>query len=162
MTWLKVDDRALADRAFNRVSRDARLMHIEALAWSMSYDGTGALDWQSLRRATDAGAIDELAKELVDAGLWEATGDGWQVRFMLGDQMTPEEIARQREYNRAKSERKRRHDRGDHSQCDPSWCRGAREARRVTGSDTGSVRSSFPTPTRPGRERGKATRSAGG
>jgi hypothetical protein len=126
MSWVKLDDRAFNDQRFGRCSRDARLLHIEALAWSMAGDGTGAITPYGLRKATDAAEPETLAAELVAQGIWTATDDGWQVVFMLDDQLSPEEIARQREWNRAKQARHRRHLRGDHSECDPRFCNAAR------------------------------------
>jgi hypothetical protein len=139
MSWLKISDRALADPRFTRASRDARLLHLEALARSMGYEGDGSVPRHAIGHATDAADVEALAAELVGAGLWTATDDGWQVVFMLDDQPSPDEIARQKAYNRAKSARSRRHRVGDHSMCDPAWCRAARDTGRVTGNDTGRV-----------------------
>lgn len=168
MSWVKVDDRALAGPEMGRVSRDARLLHIEALAWSMSYDGTGVVPRSSLRRATDAADPEALAAELVRAGIWAATDDEYRVVFMMDDQLTPDEIARQRAYHRTRQERHRRHTKGDHSLCDPRYCSMAsretspktsrdasHDASRTRGdaSHDASVTVPRPDPTRP-KERG--------
>lgn len=157
MSWLKVDDRALAGPVLGRVSRDARLMHIEALAWSMSYDGTGVVPKASLRRATDAEDVHALAAELVAAEIWTATDDDYQIVFMLDDQTTPEEMERQKEYARQKAARQRRHRVGDHSMCDPRFCRVKASESPVASPVTSPVTSpvNHHTPTRPDPTRPK-------
>ena len=145
MSWLKVSDRALAEPRFTRVSRDARLLHLEAMAWTMAYgDGDGSMARHSLRRATDANEPEALATELVEAGLWTGTDDGWQVTFMLDDQLSPDEIARQRAFNRTRQARYRRHSAGDHSMCEARFCNAVRNA-----VNNGAVTTPRLDPTRP-------------
>jgi hypothetical protein len=158
MSWLKVDDRAFDDPRFGRVSRDARLMHVEALAYSMGGDGTGVVTRYGLRRATDAEDPESLAGQLVAEGLWTVAPDidGWQIVFMLDDQLSPDEITRQREFNRARQARNRRHQKGDHSLCDPRFCNAVRNA--VTSN---AVTVPRPDPTKGGsRSSSRSARSA--
>jgi hypothetical protein len=146
VSWLKVGDRDLADPCFTCVSRDARLLHLEALSWSMAYSGDGSIPRHSIESATTADGIEALVSELVLAGLWLVTRDGWQIVYMLDDQMSPEEIARQREYNKSRQERHRRHVVGDHSTCDPRFCRNALlVGKAVTGGAArNAVRNALP------------------
>jgi len=125
MSWLKVDDAAFDDPRFTALPRGARLLHLEALGYSMRHDGSGFIPTGSLSRLTDEPQPTAAVAALVAAGLWGETDGGWVVGWLLDDQITPDEIARQRAWNRARQERHRRHVMGDHSTCDPRFCRGA-------------------------------------
>lgn len=160
MTWVKFDDRAFNNQTFGSVSRDARLLHLEALAWSMADDGTGRVTRFGLRRATDAADPDALAAELVAAGLWSSSEDGWQLVYLLEDQQGPEEIARQREFNRERQKRRRHHLSGDHSLCDPRSCSSATHAA-THGATTTVSSSPCPDLTRPRGRRSRAEGSTG-
>jgi hypothetical protein len=161
MTWVKLHDRGLADRRFGKVSRDARLMHLEALAWSMAGDATGEVTPRELRRTTDADDPETLVAELVAAGLWSEHDGGWQIVFLLDDQMKPDEIERQRSFNRMRQERHRRHDRNDHSQCDPRYCPNAvTNAATNAATNLATNAATNGTPTRPvpsRRDKGQGT-----
>lgn len=162
MSWVKLDDSVFDDPRFGSVSPRARLMHLEALAYSMRVDGTGRVTRGGLRRATDAADPEELAAELVEAGLWTVTEDGWQVVFMMDVQIRSDEIARRREFNRARQERSRRHRANDHSKCDPERCRVLAGRDRDNAVDNASRNALLrnPDPTRPERRGGGGTRSA--
>lgn len=62
----------------------AELLYLRALAWSKAQNTDGRVPRVALeRRLADdypsSRRPDELAAELVDAGLWEVTDDGWRV-----------------------------------------------------------------------------------
>ena len=141
MTWVKLDDNAPDDPRFMAVSRSARLLHVEALAWSNRHSAGGIIPAATLSRLTDDPDPRAAAGELAEAGIWAMTGDGWRVVWLLDDQPTPEEIDRQRERNRVKQARHRKHVNGDHSACDPRYCKSLRNPVTNRGSNR--------TPTRP-------------
>ena len=141
MTWVKLDDNALDDPAFMRLTRSARLLHLEALAWSNRHSAGGRIPAATLSRVTDEPDPRQAAGELVEAGLWAMTADGWQLAWLLEDQPTPEETEKQRERNRVKQARHRRHTVGDHSTCTARYCASVRNPVTNRGSNH--------TPTRP-------------
>jgi hypothetical protein len=147
MTWVKVDDRAFEDPRFLELERGTGLLHFEALAYSNRNVTGGRVTLRALRALTPDPDPVAAADALVAAGLWSKTEDGYTVVWLLDDQPSVEEVERQREYNRGKQARHRRHLAGDHSGCDPRWCRGAQRnpvSNRVTTVVSNSPR---PDPT---------------
>jgi hypothetical protein len=80
MTWVKVDDRmpdhpkvaGLSDRAFR--------VHVEALCFCSGFLTDGAV---SAKVAQQRHWSAKHTDELVEAGLWETTGDGWLIHDYL-------------------------------------------------------------------------------
>ena len=126
MTWVKLDDNAPDDPRALKVPRTARLLHIEALAWSSRHQTDGMVPRSALPRVTDEPNPEGTAELLVAAGLWDATDDGYRLVWLQDMQPGPEEVARQRAYNRDKQERHRKHVTGDHSTCKAPFCKLAR------------------------------------
>lgn len=171
MSWVKLDDRAMDDPIFLGLPRSARLLHVEALSYTLRHDGTGLIPSPALARITDDEHAAASVAALVDAGLWEVAPGGWRVVWLLDQQMGSDEIARRREFNRVRQERLRRHRADDHSICDAERCKvllsrnaasnasrnalplsaerkAATKARAVTRYST------YPDPTRPERRGG--------
>ena len=141
MTWVKLDDNAPDDPRALKVPRTARLLHIEALAWSSRHQTDGMVPRNALPRVTDEPDPEGTAELLVAAGLWHATDEGYRLVWLQDMQPGPEEVERRRSHNRAKQERHRRHVSGDHSTCKAPFCKLARNPVTNSGSN--------PTPSRP-------------
>jgi hypothetical protein len=77
MTWTRLPDDFGDDPAMLAVSRSARLLHVEGLAYGNRHLTDGAVPAAALRTLTDAVDPDADVAELVAAGLWTATADGW-------------------------------------------------------------------------------------
>ena len=124
MTWAKVDDRFNDDPRMLALSRGVRLLYVEGLVWSCRHATDGRLPRYVLGKVTDEPDAIDAAKQLVDAGIWEDTEDGWEIVGFLDelDQTPAAEIAKNKEFNRGRQSRRRRHLAGDHSGCNPKFC----------------------------------------
>lgn len=147
MTWTRLPDTFNDDPALLRVSRSARLLHVEALVYCnkhTDHELDGLLPAGALRRITDAEDPEALVVELVAAGLWEVVELGWQLDW--SDQETAAAVNERKKYRaetqRRYRDRKERHGRGDHSMCDPRYC------SSVTGNASGNT-NGYETPSRP-------------
>jgi hypothetical protein len=150
MTWTKLSDDFTDRPAMLRVSRDARLLHIEAMVWCNRMLTDGMLPAAAVRRLTDSPDPDAAVVELVDAELWDPVDDpvGWQLDW--SDQEDGSDVRKRREATAERQRRFRRrkelHDRGDHTECDPTRCPAL---RRVTRDVTRYETPSRPVPSRP-------------
>lgn len=121
MTWTRLSDNFPTDPRLLECSRDARLLHVEALAYCNAHLTDGVLSFGALPRITDSPAANAAAAELCDAGLWEPIADrnAWQVDWE--DQEDAAEVRERRRANAAKQarwrDRQARHGAGDHSRC---------------------------------------------
>lgn len=153
MTWTRVSDDYFDRPEIYRLSRDARLLNIEAMVWCNHLLSDGFLERAALRRVTDAPDVASLIAELEGAGLWVPMDDrGWQLDW--SDQEQAEAVRDRKEANAARSKRTRAraaaHGKGNHSMCDPRFCRHAvpRGAPRdVPRNAPGDDRT--PVPSRP-------------
>ncbi len=160
MTWTRLSDDYADDAQLNSVSRSARHLNTEALCWCNKHLTDGALPAHMLRRITDADDPNADATELVNAGFWTKTADGWDVDW--ADQQTAAEVKAER-LRKAKNKadydaRGALHNKGDHSTCTKS-------CPFVTGSEP--IQNRLRTASRPvplKREKGQAgqTRPASG
>lgn len=162
MTWTRLSDTFNDDPDLLEVSRSARLLHVEGLVYCNKHLRNGDLPRGALRRITDAEDPDLDAKVLVEAGVWSETETGWMLPW--DDQEDAEEVrarqGRRAEIQQAYRKRKAAHEAGDHSLCDPRYCR-----KGVSGNATGNATShetpSRPVPSRPlGRDRGRTAGAA--
>jgi hypothetical protein len=132
------------------VPRSARLLHVEALVYCNQHLTNGLLPKGALRRITDAEEPELEAKLLVEVGEWIDVDTGWQLDW--SEQDDADEVKARQDYRAATQkryrERKAKHDRGDHSMCDPRYCKSA-----VTGNASSNVTTnetpSRPVPSRP-------------
>lgn len=119
MTWTRLSDDWADREDLLMVSRSARLLDVEAKVWCNKRLRDGALPRHMLNRITDSDNPAADADELVAAGVWTQTDDGWQLDWT--DQESAERVKERREFNanrqRAFRERGERHSRGDHSLC---------------------------------------------
>jgi hypothetical protein len=79
MTWTKLPETFFDDPRLLAVSRDARLLHIEALTWCHGHGTHGAIPANALHRLTDSTEPESAVAELVTAQLWTAAGSGWEI-----------------------------------------------------------------------------------
>ncbi|GAB3092311.1 hypothetical protein [Isoptericola nanjingensis] len=143
MTWTRLSDTFNDRPDLLGVGRSARLLHVEALVWSNRLLTDGAVPSGALPRLTDSPDPKVDVAELVAAGVWEVTEAGYQLDW--SDQETAAEVESRREQNRARDERRRLHNKGDHSKCDPNRCWVlTREPR-----DESRVAHALPIPSRP-------------
>lgn len=165
MTWARLDD-GITDRPdLLALERTVRLLHIEGIVWSCRHETDGAIPRHVIRKVTDDPDPEAAAAALVAAGLWNETDDGWCIDGFLEDQISSEDLERQRELARVRQRRQRQHRAGDHSLCEPRYCRRASEASRVTDPVTDPVSHDSPTspdPTRPTGRKGKGQGLRGG
>lgn len=116
MSYALLSDDLLLQLEAAGVSRDARLLYLEGVVYCATAltDGTITI---RLARLSDADDLDGCSRELVDAGLWTKTPDGYEIANYLDHQQRAEDVERKRADARLRAERSRRHKRGDHSMC---------------------------------------------
>lgn len=163
MTWTRLSD-DFADRPDVLSLSDAAFRaHVSALVWCNRQLTDGHVP---TRAAGLVGASDEsVVAELVDAGLWERVTEGYQVDW--ADQEPAERVHERRAFNAEKQaryrSRKDKHAAGDHSECDPRFCRNATGdvTRNTGGNSPRSVTATRPVPSRPDPKGGTGTGTGG-
>jgi len=157
VTWTKLSDQFTDRPDLLEASRSARLLHIEALVYCNKHLRDGLLPRGAVARMTDTENPAADIAELVTAGVWEVIDSGWQIDWT--DQEEAAEVRARHDYRAATQkryrERKAAHERGDHSMCDPRFCK-----KCVTGNASSNKNAhetpSRPVPSRPlGRDRDK-------
>jgi hypothetical protein len=157
MTWTKLGDDFMERKEMYAVSRDARLLHIEALVWCNKRLTDGRVDSGAVARFTDAEDWKFLVGELEASGAWRPVSeDVWQLDW--SDQDDAEDVLA-RKAARAETQKKYRrrvsaHNRGDHSLCDPRFCPALRDQSRDPSRDQSrdarqDTPPSLPVPARP-------------
>jgi hypothetical protein len=170
MTWTRLGDDFNDRPGIIGLSDAAFRAHVEALVWANQQTTDGRLPGgiRELRRILSAEDLAAVVTELTKAGLWEAAGEEYQLDW--SEQESSDRVRERKTFNADRQRRFRdraeRHARGDHSACDPRFCKGAGNASR-NESDDASVTATRPVPSRPlgrDRDRGRAkgaARSAG-
>lgn len=165
-SWLQSDE--LED-----LGSDTVMLMLTALAYCADQTDDGWVTRRRLRKLWPVDDLDESIGRLAKVGEVEDHDERvffvqWR-RFILSE----EEVDEIRAGNRERSQRSRRHKRGDHSMCRPAYCNAARSRekdRDATRDSDGTVRVSDglpyrPDPTRPpgrgGRGEGTQAGSAG-
>jgi hypothetical protein len=153
MTWTRLSDDYTDKPAMLGLSRSARLLDVEGLVWCNRHTTNGALPGAALPRLTDSEDPTADVAELVAAGLWAETETGWQLDW--SDQEPADRVRARQERNAEKQkryrDRKQKHTHGDHSACDPRFCKSVtgNASSNATGNVTGLVTASRPDPSRP-------------
>lgn len=171
MTWTRLSDDFPDRPELLEVSRDARLLHIEALVYCNRHTTDGRVPQAAIPRFSDSPDPDAGIEELIQAGVWERLHPG--ALQILGwvdreHQEAADDVRAREERNRAKQQayrdRKSRHAAQDHTRCDPRYCSGRRKhdaddhsqcqdglcvTGNATGNETVSVTSGV-TPSPPG------------
>lgn len=144
-SWLQDDD--LED-----LGGDTVMLMLTALAYCADQTDDG---WVARRRLRKLWPVDDLEgaiERLVKAGEVDDHGErvlftNWR-RFILSE----DEVGEIRAGNRERAERSRRHKRGDHSMCRPTYCNAAHNAPQSRDSDvTVRVSDGHPIRTDPTR-----------
>lgn len=157
--WMKLYG-SLIDGDALRMSRDARLLGVEAEAWADDNETDGLIPRNALRRITDADDVDALVSELVAAGRWAETDDGWEILGFLDRHDDADRRANDRARHAERQRNFGRHTRGDHGDWCPSTCRFRgqndgvnaavidkvqRDAKQREASRSGQARSASPS-----------------
>lgn len=161
--WVRTATEWFEDPATEDLGADVVVLHLSALAYSAQHTTNGHVPRRALRRLYPVADPDAAVAALVDADWWQPVDGGHQIASWADHILSEDEVHRIREQNRVRSERHRRHERGDHTMCERCW-----HVRKHGNSVSNGVRdaaSDAPRtdPTRPdpkGREGGEG--EAGG
>lgn len=104
MSWVKVDDKAWSHPKFAGLSGNAVRLWLFALCWCNQQETDGKIPRGVLRVL---GGTQRDTKELVAAGLWIATDEGWEVHDFLVYQPSKAKRDAERAKIRARVERHR-------------------------------------------------------
>lgn len=129
MTWTKLGDefsdetQDLSDAAFRT--------HVEALCWSNRRLLDLLIPKRSLKRFAETEDPETAAKELVEAGWWQDTGDAWFIGCRFAEWQLERTVIEHRRTKSAETSRRHRlHKAGDHSLCSPDRCPDLRDVSR--------------------------------
>jgi hypothetical protein len=119
MTYVLLDDQWGDHPSMLKLPRGVRLLYVEGLLYAAKHLTDGHVPTFALRRLTDELDDQGGAAALVEAGLWRATPEGWEIVGYLEElkQSSRADVLRRREESRHRQERSRRHKAGDHSWC---------------------------------------------
>lgn len=107
MSWAKLDDKFHAHPKVLRAMHAepaAVALHVLALSYSADYELDGGVPQHYVASVAGANA-EHLAAVLVDAGLWRANGDGWEIHDFLDFNPSRAELQKRRQV-RARAGRK--------------------------------------------------------
>ncbi|MFJ2542746.1 hypothetical protein [Microbacterium sp. NPDC087589] len=154
MTWTRLSDNY--DGTTVNLSDAAFRTDVQGLIWCNRNLTDGVLTQRAVRLVS---VTDAAVEELVDAGMWTPTADGYQLDW--SEQETAEAVRKRRDHtaarNREYRQRKDAHAGGDHALCDPRFCPDASSDKSRDASRTPSVTLSRPVPS---PRRGRGPRSA--
>jgi len=154
--WVKIPEDWTGDDRVERLGADAAMLHLSALGHSARYLHDGMVSKSALRKLWPAEELDAALAKLVELEFWEDRGDSYYLPEWRTHILAADEVEHRREQDRARQQRKRRHDSGDHSLCDR--CSFVR-SHGVTPPVTNSV--SHETVTRPEPNRPEPDRTVG-
>lgn len=145
MPWVRFDDGFPNHRKVEPLSDGAYRLHTSAIFWSSRQLTDGCIPKRDLTFAAPR-TMKRPAKfvaELIDAGLWEATEDGWKLHDFLDYQPSKEQVTAER----AKTAERQTRWRERHSKTrDDSVSNGGSNGVTNGGSNAAPTR---PDPTRP-------------
>jgi len=157
MTWTRLSDNFNTRPDLLTVSRTARLLHVEALVYCNQHLTDGAVPRAALLRITDAADPHGAVAELEGVGLWRALDDGgWQIHWEAEDQEPASKVRKRQSLANERQQRQRQHRSGDHSMCNPRYCRSVtrdavRDDSRDASRDATPPRPALPNPKELGR-----------
>jgi hypothetical protein len=129
MTWTKLGDDFSDRPSLLQLGRSTRLLYVEGLVYSNRVLTDGFIPDGALRRLTDHEDPEDAAGQLEGCGLWERRPDGWYIAD-FHTQRTADEVRKAQRAAATRQARRRRHLAGDHTDCDPKYCKSRRD---VTG-----------------------------
>lgn len=170
MSWIKFSDRWYGRDEIEKLPSAAAMLYQSMLAWSSEQMTDGHIPRRVLRRKLwhCDGDQDAMVAVLVRGGFCEETDDGWFLPAWEAHNISAEEQKKLQGQAAERQARHRRHVRGDHSTCDPRYCRGAAGSRVTNGVSnavTNGVSNGTPVPPRPdptGSRTGKTGAAAAG
>lgn len=134
MTWVKFGDEYGDETA--TLSDAAYRTHGDALGYSARLLLDLVIPKKALIRFANSDSRDAAAYELVAAEWWEDRGPEWYIGLRHPEwQLEKADVERSQEKSRVRQMRRRRHVRGDHSECLPSACPDAM-SRRLSQIDS--------------------------
>jgi len=160
MTWTRLSDDFYDDDTINSLSHEAFRLHVYALVWCNKQLTDGRITIARARRLLPEVDVDTAIRDLILSGLWsEFEADAFQIdwaRQEPSEDVLDRQAANARR-NREYRKRKAAHADGDHSLCDPRYCKdtGKRDASRGPSRDNPR-----PVPSE-GQGQGKGTRPTG-
>ncbi|WP_188197270.1 hypothetical protein [Nonomuraea sp. SYSU D8015] len=137
MPWVRVDDQFPVNRKVRPLSDRAFRLYVSALCWCNANLTDGVIGTRELMYVSDVSSPRRYADELVNAGLWSKTNDGWQIHDYLEYQPSAIKVREGREAKKARQER---------------WLasqKEAREAQRDASQDASRDASGDAPPTHP-------------
>lgn len=105
MPWARLDDRFPTNRKVALLSDAAFRLYVTAICWSTENLTDGVIRTKELRVVANVRAAGRRAQELVDAGLWEQTPDGWVIHDFAEYQPTAEQVREDRAAAAARQKR---------------------------------------------------------
>lgn len=155
VTWTKIGDDFNERTDLMPCSRSARLLYVELYVFANRLGLDGRIPRRQLRKITDADDAELDLKELIEAGTVVEDADTLVLDW--SDQEDAETVRARRErraeVQKAYRDRVARHAAGDHSRCDPRYCKKA-VTGNATGNKSGHKTPSRPVPSRP-KDRGQ-------
>jgi hypothetical protein len=105
MTWARLDDLFPTHRKIRRLSHAAFRLHVSAICWCNLNLTDGFIPAEELRHVADVTAPKKYATELVDAGVWDLTDDGWMIHDFLEYQPSAQKVHAERDAKKKRQER---------------------------------------------------------
>jgi hypothetical protein len=131
--WTKLHDSLINGRALS-LSRDARLLGVEAEAWADLQETDGLVPRRALRVVTDLDYGEPFVAELVAAGRWAETDDGWEIIGFLDRHDSSSTRADDRAFNSARQRGYQRHAKGKHNPDGPRSCKSCESTRNAVNN----------------------------
>lgn len=108
MTWLKLDDQFPDHPKVTQAGEEAAWLYVVALCYSSRQLTDGFIHGSVLPRLVTYRQSTRLAQRLVDAGLWEEKGEGWQIHSYGDHQRSRAEVENVRAAARERRARSRK------------------------------------------------------
>src|SRR5689334_13498631 len=97
MTWVKLTDTFAGDPIWDSVDAEVFTTHVAALCYCAAQLTDGRISHRAVRKLPIAADPEASAKELVRIGKWHEIEGGYEIVDYLVDQLTGEEVQRQRD-----------------------------------------------------------------
>ena len=144
MSWFGVPVDLLERLEREGLSRDDRLLVIEAFAYCSQFNTDGFVTAR-LPRLSDHPDADAAADRLVKAGIFKLAAGGYFIDAYSESNLSKDEIDKRKANFRQRTERSRRHLAGDHSLCLKGRYCPQGQLQRVTRDTTVMSRATLPT-----------------
>ncbi|MFD6375396.1 hypothetical protein [Streptomyces sp. KR2] len=107
-----MDDRFPSHRKVALLGDRAFRLHVSAICWCAENLTDGRISDRELPLVAKVRGVKATAQALVDAGLWDRLGDGWQIHDYLDYNPSREQVLAERKKNAERQERFRRRKNG--------------------------------------------------